>query len=456
MPRAPVLNQKVLFEQLLKHLVQSGPLKAKNLCEILKISQATFSRLITQGSLLRIGRGPQTLYACHRQGGWGNPEVPIFLIDEQGRLAQVATLHPISPQGFYLESHTETLSTRVYEHLPYFFEDLRPSGFLGRLVPPLYPNLGFPNDITIWSDDHCLVYLARCGWDLIGNFIIGEKSYDDYLINLKERLNVVDESCREEHYPHMAELVLSHGIPGSSAAGEQPKFLSICKTKAGLLPVFVKFSPPVVDAISRRVADLLICEHIAHEVLRKYGRMAPRSCLIRGGNRLFLEMERFDRNRSGGRLGITSLRALDLEFVGQLSSWSETAKALLQKKIIDQATYQTVIWLEVFGKLIGNSDRHHGNLSFFCSGEKIIGLTPVYDMLPMMYAPQQNQLVIRPFDPASPKFYEIPVWNDALSAACDFWSHVQSHPQISEVFKELISGNNALIQKFKGPIVSGT
>lgn len=447
MPRAPLLNHQFVYKTLLDHLSQAGPLKAKNLCEFLNISQSACSRLIARGqdTIVRIGRGPQTLYACRRFGGWGKPGIPIRYVDENGTLSHLATLHPILPQGFYLESHAVTLATKIHEHLPYFFEDLRPSGFLGRLVPRLYPELGFPHDISVWTDDHCLVYLSCCGSDLIGNFIIGEKSGDDYSTNRIKRPDIVDESLRKKHYPRMAEQVLSQGIPGSSAAGEHPKFLSTIKTKKGYLSVMVKFSPPVVDAVSLRVADLLVCEHIAHDVLRKHGKKASQSCLIQGGNRLFLEMERFDRNISGGRLGVISLRALDLEFVGQLRSWVETAMVLFGKKIIDQATYESIIWLDIFGRLIGNSDKHHGNISFFCNGEKITYLTPVYDMLPMMYAPQQNQLVNRTFDPTSPKPDEIFAWSDALAAARYFWAQVQHHSMISAEFKKLTAKNESTL-----------
>ncbi|MBI3541300.1 MAG: HipA domain-containing protein, partial [Deltaproteobacteria bacterium] len=384
MAKAAVLNQQLTLEKLLGSLSQSGPLKAQALCEFLKISQPAFSRLITQahGSVMRIGRGRQTLYALKKLGAWGKPEIPVCSLNEKGNLNHVATLHPILPQGFYLESHTETISTRIYKNLPYFFEDLRPSGFLGSLVPRLYPDLGFPEDINTWTDEHCILYLSRCGWDLIGNFIIGEESYEKYLVSRQKQLDVVDEADREKRYPQNAEQVLSKGMPGSSAAGEQPKFLSILKTKKGLLPVIVKFSPPLKDTISRRVADLLLCEHVAHTVLRQYGQTSPQSSLIMGQDRLFLEIERFDRNFEGRR-GVLSLRALDLEFVGQLRSWTETAESLFRQKRIDQVTYKNIVWLEVFGKLIGNTDRHHGNISFFCDGEKISGLAPVYDMLPM-------------------------------------------------------------------------
>jgi len=311
--------------------------------------------------------------------------------------------------------------------------------------------LGFPEDINVWTDEDCLLYLTRCGRDLVGNFIIGEESYEETVADRIKRLDVIPESDRKTIYPKLANLVLSTGIPGSSAAGEQPKFLSIRKTEMGLLPVMVKFSPPVVDAISRRIADLLICEHIAHEILRKYGKTSSKSCLLKGEGRLFLEMERFDRNISGGRYGIISLRALDLEFVGQLRSWTDTAKSLFQQKRIDEVSYQNIAWFETFGRLIGNTDRHHGNISFFCDGEKIKGLAPVYDMLPMMYAPQQNQLVVRTFDPVPPKFSEIPFWSDALTASCDFWSQVQHHSQISKEFKAVTADNESKLSRLFHP-----
>jgi hypothetical protein len=158
-------------------------------------------------------------------------------------------------------------------------------------------------------------------------------------------------------------------------------------------------------------------------------------------------MERFDRNTKGGRIGLVSLRALDLEFVGQLRSWTETAESLWKQKIIDHSTYQRIVWLEVFGKLIGNTDRHHGNISFFCEGEKVTNLAPVYDMLPMMYAPQQNQLVERPFNPAPPKSAEISVWNSALAAAKDFWKQVQKHPRISKGFTQQTSYHETILSK---------
>lgn len=444
------MSQRLLEEHLRIFLLRTGPSAARGICQALGISQPTFSRLVSQAKIpiLRTGKGRLTQYALTRSGLWGKPEIPVFSVDEEGKIAPSAVLHGVLPRGFYLESNFPTIATKFHPSLPYLFEDLRPSGFLGRLLPRLHPDLDLPDDIQIWTDDHCLKYLTQYGWDLTGNFILGDAAYEGYLRGRMKGPAVVPVADRGRLYPRAADQVLITGGPaGSSAAGEQPKFLATCETVNGRIPVLVKFSPPLNDTIGRRVADLLVCEHIAHEVLRGCGFASAKSCLISGGNRLFLEMERFDRTSKNGRKGVISLRALDLEFVGNLRTWSDTAEALFRQKRIDQAAYQRIVWLEVFGRLIGNTDRHHANISFFAEGEHLAGLAPVYDMLPMLYAPQQNQLVERNFDPPPPKVPEIPFWSEALAAAGRFWDQVRSHPQISPEFKLMTADNGQVLAK---------
>lgn len=148
-----------------------------------------------------------------------------------------------------------------------------------------------------------------------------------------------------------------------------------------------------------------------------------------------------------GRKGLITLHALDLEFVGRLHSWTDTAERLFSLKKIDAGILEGIRWLETFGRLIGNTDRHHGNISLFIEGEKPAGLAPVYDMLPMIYAPQQNQLVERPFHPSPPRPSEGPVWASAMTAASDFWGEVRSHPKISDEFKTLTAENGPRLAK---------
>ena len=56
--------------------------------------------------------------------------------------------------------------------------------------------------------------------------------------------------------------------------------------------------------------------------------------------------------------------------------------------------------LEWFGRCIANIDMHFGNLSFFWSKVEdtvSLNLAPIYDMLPMLYAPEKSEIVERMF-----------------------------------------------------------
>jgi hypothetical protein len=46
--------------------------------------------------------------------------------------------------------------------------------------------------------------------------------------------------------------------------------------------------------------------------------------------------------------------------------------------------------LYAFGTLIGNTDMHHGNLSFVAEHGRPYQLAPAYDMLPMTFAPRRS------------------------------------------------------------------
>jgi hypothetical protein len=236
----------------------------------------------------------------------------------------------------------------------------------------------------------------------------------------------------------MADNVMTWGNPGSSAGGEEPKFLLMRAGTAAL----VKFSPPVRDATSRRLADLLIAEHLALECMRAAGHAAARSEILEAGERVFLESDRFDRTPGGGRRGLLSMLALDAEFVGHGASWSDSAAALHAQGRIDGGTLAEIRWRELFGQLIGNTDMHGGNLSFFTRGTRILGLAPAYDMGPALYAPSQGHLRNPPFRPPTPAPADAPIWDSACAAAYALWSQLSEHPRVSPEFRAL-AGDNA-------------
>ncbi|MBI4124602.1 MAG: type II toxin-antitoxin system HipA family toxin YjjJ [Deltaproteobacteria bacterium] len=414
-------------------LAANGPAKAKEIYRHLGWSQPVFSRMIHQlgTRVLIAGQARATLYALKREVPHVGFEVPIHAIDSSSRTIDWGRLWPVYPKGFYFESHRPSVESRYFDDLPYFLDDLRPSGFLGRLIPKHYPDMPFPEDIRHWSLNDILLYWTQVGWDLIGNFILGEKAYRLYLKNNSPR-------PAKTSYAKLAERILESGYGGSSAAGEQPKFLT---TNARGKSVLVKFSPPMTNKISRRLADLLICEHIAHQTLKKAGLPAMPSAIRKQGNRLFLEMERFDRTPLSGRLGLISLAPLSAEFVGTMESWSHSAQELVRQNRIDPETGKQIQWLEWFGKLIGNTDMHFGNISLFMEDLHLAGLAPAYDMLPMVYAPRHQQFDSTPIDFPLPMPDETKIYILAKKEAVHFWREVGRCKSISREFRSIASKN---------------
>lgn len=437
------LNFTRLGRELILFLAMDGPVAAAEACRSLGISQPAFSRLVkkNRGDLLIAGRARSTRYAARRTIVSVGRSVPVYEIDEAGRSRRLAILHAMQPQGFFVETEADDVQDGFFDDLPYFLDDLRPSGFLGRLIPLRHPELALPQDVRLWTSDQCLSYLTRFGWNLSGNLILGEEAFKLYLAHAQAPPDLVETDRRSALYPAMAGDVLALGTAGSSAGGEQPKFLVTRAPGPGA--VLVKFSPPAQDETGRRLADLLICEHIAHATLEAHDRPAAKSEIFQARDRTFLEVQRFDRLTGGGRRGLLSLAALEAEFIGAAGNWSGTAAALQAAGHIDETVSRHVQWIECFGRLIANTDMHPRNISFFTQGTRISGPAPVYDMLPMMYAPRQGHIASQRFRPPVPGPADTAVWDEACAAARDFWASAASHSLISKGFQNIARSNAA-------------
>ena len=365
---------------------------------------------------------------------------PLYEITADGKVLHLADLHPLEPNGFRLLPKLGSIQETVYKDLPYFLLDLMPSGFLGRLVPRTHRELGLPSNIQLWSVEQGFAFWSFFGWNLVGNLIIGQKALNHYLEKRNSPSPAVPQPKLTWHFPILADQIQREGDEGTSASGEQPKFLIDYRQihKSSL----VKFSPPIVDATSQRVADLLIAEHVAHQVLSEAGIPAARSEIIRVKNQVFLEIERFDRNEAQGRRGIISLQALETEYGGSFNRWTETSSRLLKLGKIDQHTDLTIQELEIFGTLIGNSEMDATNLSFYFDRLQLGKLAPVYDMVPMSYYPQQNQLIPLELKVELPNPSQGKLWNLACRNAIEFWHRTASHPDVSESFKNIAAENH--------------
>lgn len=441
-------HEPALGDRLLRYLTVHGSATASEARRELGVSQPAFSRLIAsmRESVLVVGRARSTRYHARRQIPGVGKVVTVYEIDEHGESRKAALLHAIAPDGFFVESAVPEIISRIYGDLPYFLESARPGGFLGREVPAQHPEIGLPSDVRLWSADHCLEWASHHGWNLLGNFVIGDEALRGFLKRSIEPPNVVPEALRPAAYTELAQRGAATAL-GSSAGGEHPKFLAL--RAPGPVAVLVKFSPAVRDPTSRRFADLLVAEHLAHETLRAHDKSAPLSEIVIGGDRIFLEVERFDRLPNDGRRGLISFLALDAELVGRMRTWPESARALLDKGVIDEAAAEGARWLWSFGELIGNTDMHFANLSFFSKGERILGLAPAYDMLPMAYVPQHGHFRDTPLRPPVPDPAEAALWRSAREAALDFWARVHQDERISEEFRRIAAQNAETVDGLK-------
>lgn len=429
MPRRAI-NRTALEEELIGKLKTSGPQSRAELQRALGLSQPTLSRMLKKQSakLVVVGQSTSPRYALKAEHSW-----PVFEVDADGKVQELVELKAVEPHYFVIEN-------QLFADLPYFLGDMRPSGFLGRLVPTLHPELALPRDILTWSAQTTLKYLSNVGFNSPGNLLVGEISVQRFL-NLDKHLSATPRS----KYSELANDVLGLGSPGSSAAGEQPKFLV---TNEDGVHLIVKFSPPHNESVGERVSDILVCEHIAMTILRESGIGAAKTRILRNNDRTFLEVERFDRIGLQGRRGVLSLGVLDAEFVGGSSSWSDAVEKLVHGKQVSQKFHPQVRILELFGNLIANSDMHMFNLSFLSEqGTRIIDIAPVYDMCPMAYAPRSNQLFPYQFTPPIPRKNAQQIWAVALPLAIRFWREVASEKMISEQFKNIAKENIRLLER---------
>ena len=369
--------------------LSGGPLTARQLSESMGISQPTVSRALAElgDDIVRIGAARSIRYAM-RDTVRGLPDILIHRVDTEGRITLLGTLVPVRPDGFVM--HQTDGATLHSEGLPWWLMDMRPQGFLGRAHAARHgPALGLPARLADWGDTHALRALLACGHDMVGNLLVGDAARDRFLSQpLPEP---IAENDRAERFAHLATEATQGDAPGSSAGGEQPKFIAYAMTPAGPRHVIVKFSEAEDSPVSERWRDLLRAEHLALTTLREAGVPAAVSTLIDHGGRRFLQVERFDRVGPLGRRALLSLSALDAEFVGAAAEgWPGVAHRLTRDRHIHPEAAALACLLWAFGTLIGNTDMHGGNLSFVAEQGRPHALAPAYDMTPMAFAPRSG------------------------------------------------------------------
>jgi hypothetical protein len=110
---------------------------------------------------------------------------------------------------------------------------------------------------------------------------------------------------------------------------------------------------------------------------------------------------------------------------------------LRRDRRIGDATLERIQLVTTFGGLIANTDRHFGNLALYDSYTGRFELAPIYDMLPMLFAPEHDQIIAHVFQPPDPTSDTLVVWPRARSLAETFWRALASDARISAEFREI-------------------
>jgi hypothetical protein len=358
----------------------------------------------------------------------GASRFPLFRVSEDGTVRAAGELLTLAGRQSVLMP-----AGVVSDGLPVEIADARPSGFLGRHFAATHADLQLPARVDDWSDHHILLALSQRGDDVVGNLIVGDDSFG--------RWQALDSAPRTRHdYPALAEATIAGHPPGSSAGGERPKFGTLVDGRHML----VKFAARgrAGDIVARRWCDLLVLEALALTVVTARGIAAARTCIVETPSHIFLESERFDRVGVRGRLAVSSLAAVHPD---PADPWARAAVMLSDSGRLSHDDARRLGWLDAFGALIGNIDRHHHNILFFVDGPHL-RLAPAFDQVPMLYAPSADgQVPSRSFARPRATADTLNVWDDARLAARDFWEQASDDRRVTDDIRAASAANaNAL------------
>lgn len=454
--------------QVLGAIEAANTASAEDLRRALGASQPTLARRIAElgDRVVAIGASRRRRYAVARAVWGGQARWPLYRIDSAGAAARFGVLHALQGDRWFVDfdgdepcfAHDE-FRDGLYPDLPWFLLDVRPQGFLGRAFARRHAaELDVGIDPERWSADAVLMAMLRHGDDLPGNLVVGDLALRQAQQRMLTPPDAVPESARGERYARMAQAAADGKSPGSSAGGEQPKFTArVDAANGGTRHVIVKFAKPAASAAARRWADLLRCEAHAATALDAAGVLASPTQLVEAGEFICLESARHDRVGAHGRRGQVSLRALDAAYFGRSDDWTRAARRLGAAGWLDATHAERLCTLHAFGRLIGNSDVHFGNVSLTHLRALPLALVPSYDMLPMRYAPSNSgELHAHEPDLAPPLPDDWPATDRALPIARDFWQRVADDAAIDDAMRRVADQHLAAIARLSAlPRASG-
>jgi hypothetical protein len=122
-------------------------------------------------------------------------------------------------------------------------------------------------------------------------------------------------------------------------------------------------------------------------------------------------------------------------------SWARAAVLLRDAGRLADEDARRLRWLDAFGALIGNTDRHQNNIVFLAEGSGL-RLEPAFDQVSMLYAPSEDgQVPSRIFASPHPTADTVDLWDDARMAAREFWQRASDDGRLSDDLQCVCAAN---------------
>ncbi len=428
--------------------VGSPPVPTAELRAALGVSAPTLSRLVKAAGddVARLGQTRAVRYARTRSVEGLGRAIPVFRVAEDGTPRRSGELRFLWERSTWLDEQGHPAGW--FTGLPPQVADMAPQGYLGHGFSARFPELHLPPRLADWTDDDRLRALACRGEDAVGDLVIGSESlarfagWEPAAVGRADYVALARRSAADDR--------------GSSAGGERPKFGAFRDGRH----VLVKFATPEDAPVARRWRDLLWCEALALRTIGAAGAARAVEAAVHDveGWR-FLETVRFDRVGARGRLPVLSLECLANEYLGDRESWTKAAAALsggATPYVLPPQEASRLRWLDAFGQLIGNTDRHLGNVGFIVRDGRTLQVAPAYDMLPMVLAPSAEQVVERRFVPAGPTGTNLAEWTEAAPWAARYWREVAATPHLDPAFGRVADEALRDLERLGRGVMAGT
>ena len=412
-------------ELVLGALHNRGLVSSEELKAVLGKSQPTVSRVLASlsGRVLAFGNARARRYGLPRPIRGHPARQSVWWTDEQGSEHEFGALTFLIGGIVYVDS--KFIQRFVFKDLPWFLTPLRAQGFLGRIHARRFQYAGLDADPERWDLESAL-FAALQLHDAPGAITLGNADHRQEPSHLFS-----DDASLPCGLDRLAQDIASTLPAGSSAGGEQPKFLAMMDGKQHVL---VKFTPPRPSPFGDRWHDLLWAEWLAGRVLESHGFDVTQARVVQSDKRTYLVSERFDRIGAAGRRHVLSIGDVHKAFVADAySQWATTAADLERQGRLGATDAKRASTLLGFGRLIGNTDMHSGNLGLFVDLQDLakgrFRLAPVYDMLPMRWKPNPEMGGAADYGPFEPELS--PITRPALTVARDYWERMGGLAEVS-------------------------